>query len=232
MMGEPPARYPTDSFDETDPFKNVGTIAPTNIRASVPPAYSAFDTTSTLVEDNDRDIEMGQLPPYPEETHHSGRPPWADRDAINASRRDTSIYSCFKNIGFARRFRRPRSTHDNPVRSKLLYWPNVIVGCSVLLRLILSVSYGSLWFSFDCGMTKAFYNTFSTLGFMCLWELTGLCIYQIASDRRALITAVLLAHSAFLWIAAAAIFWESGLDSFGQCGFLVSWIFPASMKHS
>lgn len=63
MMGESPARYPTDSFDETDPFKNVGTIAPTNTRASVPPAYSAFDTTSTLVEDNDRDIEMGQLPP-------------------------------------------------------------------------------------------------------------------------------------------------------------------------
>ena len=231
-MGEPPARYLTDSFDETDPFKNVGTIAPTNSRASVPPAYSAFDTTSTLVEDNDSDIEMGQLPPCPEESHHSARTPWTDRDAINASRRDTTFFSRFKNIRFADRFRRLRSTHDNPRRPKLLYWPNIIVGCSVLLRLIISVSYGSLWSSFDCGMTVGFYKTSSMLGLTCLWELTALCVYQIASDRRALFTTVVLAHSAFLWIAAVATFWELGLDSFGQCGYLVSWIFPASLKHN
>ena len=232
MMGGDWACHLTDSSGETDPSKNVGTIAPTNTRASNPPAYSAFDTTSTLVEDNDNDIEMARFLASPEEAHHAGRAPWSDRDAINASRRDTSIYSWFNNIRFAHRFCRLRSTHDNSGRPKLLYWPNIIVGCSLLLRLVISVSYGSLWFSFDCGQTEGFYHTSTVMGLSCLWELVALYIYQTASDRRALFTIGLLAQCALLWLAAVGTFWGLGLDSFGQCGYLVSWIFPAFLKHS
>ena len=231
MMGDWACQL-TDYSEETDPFKNVGTIAPTNTRASVPPAYSAVDTTSALVEDNVSDIEMGQLLTCPEETHHSGRAPSTDRDAIKASRRDTTVFSRFKNPQFAQRFRRRRSTRDNPGRPKLLHWPNIIVGCSLLLRLLISVSYGSLWFSLDCGMTQGFYNTSTVLGLTCLLELISLCCYRTFSKSRNLYTTGLLAHSALLWIAAVGTFWGFGLDSFGQCGYLVSWIFPASLRHS
>lgn len=226
MNRERPASYLTERFEATDLLNNVRTIAPTNIRTSVRPDTSAFDTTSTPIDDDESDIEMGQILSWPEEDHYPGRAPSTDRNA------NTTAYSRFKNTRFAHRFRRPRSIYGNPGGPKLLYWPNGIVGCSLLLRLMISVSYGSFWFSSNCGMSQGFCHTSTVLGITCLWEIAILCLYQIASNRRKLLTTGLLALCASLWIAVLGIFWGVGLDSFGQCGHLVSWIYPGSPKHS